>query len=89
MHVMVVSLAPVPTVEDIVDGLRDHVWTLVRAHRVDAALILLEASVEEFLQASSRGEPAPEVLEGIVMDDERPGGVMVHVRRPVVRALAC
>ena len=62
------------TVDDIVDDLWVHVWTLVRAGMTDAAMVLLEASVDDFLAASA---PEPEseqvvVLEGIVLDPLAP-----------------
>lgn len=40
------------TVDDIVGGLRDHVWTPIRAQKLDAALVLMQVEVEDFLRAS-------------------------------------
>jgi hypothetical protein len=67
---MTVTALPHRTVEQIVDGLKDHVWTLVCAQRVDAAMVLLEASLEDYLAAAAAAASQVEVLEGIVMDDE-------------------
>lgn len=53
---------PVRTVEDIVGGLGPHVWTLVRAQKLDAALVLLAAEAEAFLRAQA------EPLEGRIVE---------------------
>lgn len=44
--------APSVTADDIVAGLRDHVWTLVRAGKVDAAMVLLDANLDAFMAAT-------------------------------------
>lgn len=38
------------TVDEIVNGLKDHVWTLLRAQRVDAAMVLLAAELDAYLE---------------------------------------
>lgn len=45
---MTVIDAPAPNVDDVVARIRDNVWTLVRAGKLDAAVVLLESVVEEF-----------------------------------------
>jgi hypothetical protein len=42
-----------PTVDDIVSGLRDHVWTLLKAEKLDAVMVLLEAALDDFLRATT------------------------------------
>lgn len=42
----------VPTVDEIVTDLRDHVWTLIRAGQVDAALVLISARVDDYRNAA-------------------------------------
>lgn len=39
------------TLDEIVDRLKDSVWTLICADQMDAALVLLQASVDEFDKA--------------------------------------
>ena len=51
--------APAPTtIEEIVDGLKDHVWVLLRAGHVDAAMSLLADSVEDYLRIVAEVEDA-------------------------------
>jgi hypothetical protein len=56
-----------PTVEDIVDGLRDHVWTLLLAGEVNAAMVLLRASLPDYLCATAEVVKPVQPLEGIVV----------------------
>lgn len=56
------------TVQEIVDGLRDHVWTLLLAGEVNAAMVLLRATLPDYLRATAPVvKPAQQPLEGIVV----------------------
>ncbi len=61
---MTVTTTAAPrTVDEIVAGLKDHVWTLIRAQQVDAAMVLLASELDEYLAATA---PKP-ALEGNVV----------------------
>ncbi len=51
------ALAPA-TVEEIVDGLKGHVWTLLRAGQLNAAMVLVADSVEDYLRIMAQVEAA-------------------------------
>lgn len=63
----VIEAAPVST-DEIAGRIRENVWTLVRAGKLDAAMVLLESIVEDFDQAwlremrQSVGLPTPPAL---------------------------
>ena len=58
------STSSTRTPEEIVAGLREHVWTLLVAQNVPAAMTLLAAELPEWLEATAVPDPP---LEGLVM----------------------
>lgn len=68
---MTVTMDQPVTVDDIVDSLREHVWTLIRADKIDAAMVLLQASLDDYLAAAAVPDPVT-VLEGIILDHDAP-----------------
>lgn len=55
-----------PTTDDVIDGLREHVWQLLVRDKVDAAMVLLEASLPAFMAALERDRRQVEVWEAPV-----------------------
>lgn len=85
------------TVDEIVNGLKDHVWTLLRAQRVDAAMVLLAAELDAYLEATGtmpEPRPAPPKvnpptpLEGIIVQNgSAPTPAEMNLFQPDARQL--
>lgn len=57
------TVEKIPTPDDVVAGLWEHVWLLVRTGQVDAALTLVRSSVPDFLKAVEHAQKVQEAAQ--------------------------